>query len=625
MTSLEGLLEGIDLFNKDGNLAGDDDFSNSHVHQSLSLIRSSAEAAAGRIPIVGRWHRPPRTITSDYVLSSHVLGTGLNGSVRMATSQHNADGPRFAVKQFALEDLPPEEVRIVRAEVVALLCLDHPHISRLVDVYESSRHLILVMECLEGGELGTRLGEVGRFEEPAAADAVLQIMLALNYLHTHGIAHRDIKDGNVIFESRGGSHLKLIDFGFSKDFEEDGRDDSDAPLCPEVIAPRRMSRLKTQLGTASYMAPEVIGPQPYTCKCDIWSVGVIVYHLLTGALPFNVGSTPLHDASTPRLSVPGASKLACEFTQALLETNPDLRPSAKQALEHAWILPSIAQARVPVGPGVVPALRDFAQMSPLRRCVLSLVAWSLAPSDRAKVRQDFLEMDQSHAGSLSIEDFRSRIRGGSQVFRELDTNKATEMSYTEFLAAMLPTEMGLNRDMLRAAFIRICPVARGEANLQASVETLRAVFGDSVGEVPVEELIVRMGAAEGGSLSFDAFASFALSAETPQERPPPQSARSPPPGAMAEDGSFFGGGGAGEGGADWTVAQEGPEKKESKVAQEEGPGMREVKDNPRSLVFCCTADDSTPHPSATSRPKHPALLTETIAVSPHSCAPCAVS
>ena len=82
--------------------------------------------------------------------------------------------------------------------------------------YEADHHLYLVMECMEGKELFDRVTEKKRFSEYDAAEAVRQMLLAVNYLHNNGIVHRDLKLENFLYDKMGSDHLKLIDFGFSK-------------------------------------------------------------------------------------------------------------------------------------------------------------------------------------------------------------------------------------------------------------------------------------------------------------------------------------------------------------------------------------------------------------------------
>merc|ERR1719356_2399506 len=201
--------------------------------------------------------------------------------------------------------------------------MDHPHVTRLYEVYEGEDFLHLVMECMEGGELFDRVIELKRFSERDAADSCWQMLLALNYIHSHGIVHRDLKLENFLYDKKGSNHLKLIDFGFSKVWD------------PNV-------KMRVSCGTLSYVAPEVL-KQSYTSKCDLWSLGVITFILLAGYMPFSGSEKSqtqniqngLYSWKAERWSK--VSTEAIEFVKSLLKVSVDQRLSAQQALDHSWI------------------------------------------------------------------------------------------------------------------------------------------------------------------------------------------------------------------------------------------------------------------------------------------------
>merc|ERR550514_222916 len=127
------------------------------------------------------------------------------------------------------------------------------------------------MEAMAGGELFDRITKLKKFKESEAADAMWQMLLAVNYLHRHGIVHRDIKLENFLYDGAEGSsesmHLKLIDFGFSK-------------MC------HLAENMSAKCGTLAYVSPEVLRGC-YTNQCDMWSLGVISFITLSGYMPFS--------------------------------------------------------------------------------------------------------------------------------------------------------------------------------------------------------------------------------------------------------------------------------------------------------------------------------------------------
>jgi len=154
--------------------------------------------------------------------------------------------------------------------------MDHPHVATLVDVYEQKDQLLMVMEFLEGGELLDRIHTDKSFTEDIAANLTSQMLLAINYLHGTKIVHRDIKCENFMFDSVCQDHLKLIDFGFSRYWNGN-------------------RKMQLTCGTLPYCSPEVIDKH-YTDKCDLWSLGVVVFMLLMGHVPFSGKSAKMVSA-----------------------------------------------------------------------------------------------------------------------------------------------------------------------------------------------------------------------------------------------------------------------------------------------------------------------------------------
>ncbi|XP_040484688.1 MAP kinase-activated protein kinase 3 isoform X2 [Ursus maritimus] len=220
--------------------------------------------SAGAPALGGRREPKKYAVTDDYQLSKQVLGLGVNGKVLECF--HRRTGQKCALK--LLYDSPK-----ARQEV------DHhwqasggPHIVRVLDVYENMHHgkrcLLIVMECMEGGELFSRIQERGdqAFTEREAAEIMRDIGTAIQFLHSQNIAHRDVKPENLLYTSKEkDAVLKLTDFGFAKETTQNA--------------------LQTPCYTPYYVAPEVLGPEKYDKSCDMWSLGVIMYILLLHQTP----------------------------------------------------------------------------------------------------------------------------------------------------------------------------------------------------------------------------------------------------------------------------------------------------------------------------------------------------
>lgn len=307
------------------------------------------------------------TIADHYRLDSGSIGEGEAGtSVHVATSRKT--GIAHAVKVMVKSSL--QEGINVKGEIELTKSLDHPNIVKLHEIFEDQQNHYLVMELCSGGELFEHVVVVGRLAEAQAMVIMRQIFLAIAFLHDQLICHRDLKPENFIFAAKGpieSTTLKLIDFGLSRRF-----------TLGEVLT--------TVVGTALYVAPEVLA-QEYGPPCDLWSLGVLMYCLLSGFLPFDAptASKVLKKVRKGRFtfestSWTSVSASAKDLIGQLLEKDVQVRLSALQAQEHEWIripLPSVGddleldainRTRLPsagddLDPGVISRLRALVEAS----------------------------------------------------------------------------------------------------------------------------------------------------------------------------------------------------------------------------------------------------------------------
>ncbi|XP_050527414.1 MAP kinase-activated protein kinase 2 [Daktulosphaira vitifoliae] len=267
-------------------------------------------------------------IEYDYKISDNVLGLGINGKVLQCFSK--TTGQKYALK--ALVDCQKAR-REIDLHWRASGCIN---IVNIIDVYENiyvgKKCLLVIMECMEGGELFQRIQEHndGAFTEREAAHIMTDICSAVKYLHDMNIAHRDLKPENLLYSKPGNDGiLKLTDFGFAKEVSQK------APL-------------KTPCYTPYYVAPEVLGPEKYDKSCDIWSLGVIMYILLCGFPPFfsnhgqaispgmkNRIKTGQFDFPSPEWD--NVSKDAKTLISSMLSVDPATRLTIDQVVRHKWI------------------------------------------------------------------------------------------------------------------------------------------------------------------------------------------------------------------------------------------------------------------------------------------------
>jgi len=259
------------------------------------------------------------------------IGQGGFSKVYVATERQN--GLVVAIKQiekFASQD--PQawqgQSHAIRSEVGSLSLLKGaPHIVDLLATFEDEHNIFLVLNYIEGSsELFDILCERSYFPEKEAAAVIANVVKALNLLHTKGVVHRDIKSENIMAKHRDPSDLFLIDFGLSA-----------------ITTPGEKALIE-QCGSPGYVAPEVLLGLPYGMAVDMWSLGVTSYILMAGFAPWDdtleisvVDQMVNGMYDFPQQEWGGISDVAKDFVCSLLNTDPDLRMTAAEAVHHPFI------------------------------------------------------------------------------------------------------------------------------------------------------------------------------------------------------------------------------------------------------------------------------------------------
>jgi len=380
-----------------------------------------AKSLSSNAAVTSARYRSTRKVLDDYEVDGKVLGSGLCGDVVLVRGK--VDKRRYALKTIRKQHVPAAKLQQLSAEVEIYLMLDHPNIARLHNVYEKEEEICLVTECCEGGELYFRLQKRGVYTDAAAANAARQMLRAVGYLHANNVVHRDLKLENFLYESEEStSQLKLIDFGFAKIWDSS-------------------TLMMASCGSIAYVSPDVLNGKGYTNKCDLWSLGVIVWMLLTGYPPFHGDEKVMMskikagqaDWSHKSRWKP-VSEDAVDFLKCLLNKDPSKRPRAQEALKHKW-LTNCAQEGVPVSLGrtALRSIERYASASKIRRAVLQLLAQELAPDETKELREAFLAIDRSGEGTICLRDLKEAIRCGQgsssprkrRVIEEKETNRQT--------------------------------------------------------------------------------------------------------------------------------------------------------------------------------------------------------
>ena len=254
------------------------------------------------------------------------LGEGSFGKAFLCEKE--SDGSLCVIKQILIEGMNEKEKADVLNESNILAKLDHPNIIKFYDVFESKKpkHMInIVTEYADGGDLSEKIKERknknGNFTESEILDYFTQICLAIRHIHEKKIIHRDLKSGNIFLMKNG--FVKLGDFGIAKNFQ------------------RTIDKAKTMVGTPYYLSPEMIESKPYDSKSDIWSLGVLLYEMMTFKMPFNANSlASLIIKITRGNYIPPPviyTKDLRELVSKCLTLDPKNRPTIKEILGMPFI------------------------------------------------------------------------------------------------------------------------------------------------------------------------------------------------------------------------------------------------------------------------------------------------
>ncbi|XP_032061884.1 maternal embryonic leucine zipper kinase [Aythya fuligula] len=254
------------------------------------------------------------------------IGTG--GFAKVKLGRHLLTGEKVAIKimdKLALGDDLPR----VKTEIDAMKNLSHQHICRLYHVIETSKKIFMVLEYCPGGELFDYIISKDRLSEEEARVFFRQIVSAIAYVHSKGYAHRDLKPENLLIDEE--HNLKLIDFG----------------LCAKPKGGLDY-HLNTCCGSPAYAAPELIQGKAYIgSEADIWSMGVLLYALLCGFLPFDDDNVMAvyrrimrGKYTIPKWLSPSSTLLLSQ----MLQVDPKKRITVKHLLSHPWLMEGYSDA-----------------------------------------------------------------------------------------------------------------------------------------------------------------------------------------------------------------------------------------------------------------------------------------
>jgi calcium-dependent protein kinase len=383
-------------------------------------------------------------ISKYYVISEKIFGQGKFGVVRRAKLTTNPL-KNYAIKSIKKGDIK-EDVLYLRREIEIFETLDHPNIVNFYEVYQDKDHFHFVVEFCEGGSLMSKLVNELCFTEADTRRIIYQILVAVNYLHGRSVCHRDIKPDNTLLENtHQGSPIKLTDFGLSK-------------------LDQGYMNMTSTVGTPSYVAPEVISKK-YDSLCDIWSIGIMTYQLLTGRLPFKgKNNTAIFDAilnEEPEYAEKAwviVSPEARDLVKRILVKDPSHRLNAYRCLEHQWFKQTIQEIRTNakfyLSKQSAKRFVEYKTVGFLEfEFLKSMVAMYDSREDIKRLKRVFNYLDEEHDGYLNPLQLQTFIEEAMEVdlndkelyriMESLNLNIPDKISFTEFLV------IGADKSILR--------------------------------------------------------------------------------------------------------------------------------------------------------------------------------
>lgn len=259
-----------------------------------------------------------KLVRVGYYELEKTIGKGNFAVVKLAT--HIVTKTKVAIKIIDKTALDEENLTKIFRETAILKKLRHPHITRLYQLMETDQTIYMVTEYASKGEIFDHLVAKGRMSETEAKRIFRQIVSAVGYCHAQGVVHRDLKAENLLLDHN--MNIKLADFGFSNQFTED-------------------VQLSTWCGSPPYAAPELFKGLKYDGpKADIWSLGVVLYVLVCGSLPFD--GTTLHALRNivieGKFRIPYFMTQECEhLIRHMLVVEPEKRLSLPSIQNHLWL------------------------------------------------------------------------------------------------------------------------------------------------------------------------------------------------------------------------------------------------------------------------------------------------
>ncbi|TYI64988.1 hypothetical protein E1A91_D09G126400v1 [Gossypium mustelinum] len=447
-------------------------------------------------PVLGR---QMEDIKATYNIGKE-LGRGQFGVTHLCTCKQT--GEQFACKTIAKRKLAnKDDIEDVRREVQIMHHLTgQANIVELKGAYEDNHSVYLVMELCAGGELFDRIIAKGHYTERAAASLLRTIVQIVHTCHSMGVIHRDLKPENFLLLNQDeNSPLKATDFGLSV-FYKPGEEFRDI------------------VGSAYYIAPEVL-KRRYGPEADIWSIGVMLYILLSGVPPFwaesenGIFNAVLRghvDFSTAPW--PSISAQAKDLVKKMLTVDPKQRLTAVQVLKHPWIKVDGEAPDTPLDNAVLSRLKQFKAMNQFKKVALRVIAGCLSEEEIMGLKEMFKGMDTDNSGTITLEELRQGLAKQGTKLSEYEVKQLMEaadadgngtIDYDEFITATMHMNRMDREEHLYHAFQHFDKDNSGFITTEELEQALRE-YGMHDGR-DLKEIISEVDIDNDGKINYDEF------------------------------------------------------------------------------------------------------------------------
>ena len=392
-----------------------------------------------------------------------IIGKGSFGIVRTGYRKKEFSPHKiYAIKSICKKHLKKRDINNIEKELDILSSLDHPNISRFYEAFHDENYFNIIMELCRGKSLTKFLKDSGGYlDEKSSRIIIMKILHAVNYCHSFGIVHCDLKPDNIIFEipkeeedlEYNGNYdenymdLKIVDFGLSSRIKKN-------------------QKLSNTVGTPYFIAPEMLNGG-YDERCDIWSIGVILYYMLSGKFPFksddNIDIFQKIETETPNFWELNISENSFDFLRKCLTKNPKLRPSAKECLLHPWLEPifSCIRSNSFMSENLILNFSTHNKCPQLKKLILKYLISNMGHIELAPYKSAFYAFDFKNKGIITIDEIKNIFEiykiniTETQIKRIMticDEPNKKYLTYTEFILCCINIGDILTPEKLMNAF-----------------------------------------------------------------------------------------------------------------------------------------------------------------------------